>query len=531
MDLAVREINAAWAMCPSSINVLTVATYGLAELGRRTEAIELLMEALKVHKPTEAILTLIVKIAMDLELPDIAKKVLELIINLNPSEPDHYIAYAQCLHRLGESDEAIGLMQATLPQFPQSAGLWNVLGVITLQHLNNVPSARAFFNEALKYDPDHVQALANLAEVNLNKGGGLGKYEQALAADPENPELKLGLAMALLQQQEFERAWDLYEARFSEKRGSSKSLTYSHQFQYWHGENLERRTLFLAAEQGLGDEVFFAIFFERVREMVGQLVIGCDPRLKSIYERSFPGVKIVPYVDTVRLGVRTRSFPEIEPLGPGMAGLKVDKALPIGSLPRVFWQSLDKISTFQGGYLKADPERQQKMAEQLARNSKLPRIGLSWRSGNLREGREHGYIGLEMAKVIAAIPGIQIVNLQYEADDNELEILSSIAGDRFINMDKLDLKQDIEANLAIMANLDLVIGSSTATQSLAMAQGVETWCVHRGTPWWVFGLGKDVRLPFAKNYRFLYINYAKNYRAESERQIVDEIEKWLSDRR
>ncbi len=527
---ASKEILTAWRSSPKSTNVLTLAVYGLAEMGCRSEAIDLLADAMRALPPTETLLSLMAKIALDLELLDLAKRTLEHAINLNPSLPDHYFSYAQCLHQMGDSEEAIGLLQSVLPQFPTNPDLWNLVGVITLQFRNNVPSARAFFSEAIRYDDKHPQAWANLAETYSNMPEGLEYYERALALDPQNADLQLGCAMILLRNGKLQRAWSLYEARLSDRRGTRKSLTYSHKIKRWRGENLQKKTLLVTAEQGLGDEVLFAIFFNRLAEKVGRIVIGCDPRLINIYKRSFPKAYVVGFEDTVRLGERTRSFPQVENCTKGDRLPRIDRAIPIGSLPSIFWPNLRDLSSFSGGYLLADSVRVSKFGAKLAARGQRPCVGVSWRSGNLSEGRKHGYMDLAMVKAVAAIPGIQLVNLQYDAEEAELEEIVRVAGERFVAFPDIDLKKDLEANLAIMANLDLVIGPSTATQALAMAQGVETWCVHRGVPWWVFNLGNDVKMPFAPNYRFIYINYAKNYRIASEQKVVGELEKWLSDR-
>lgn len=529
-DVASKEILAAWQSSPRSTDVLTLAVYGLAERDRRPEAIDLLADAMRTLPPTETLLSLMAKIALDLELPELAKKTLEHAINLNPSVPDHYLTYAQCLHQMGDSDEAIGLLQSVLPQFPTNPDLWNLVGVITLQSRNNVPSARMFFKEAIQYNEKHPQAWANLAETYANRSEGLEYYERALELNPQDADLQLGCAMILLRNGQLQRAWGLYEARLSGRRGARKSLTYSHNIRRWRGEDIKRKTLLVTAEQGLGDEVLFAIFFKHLAAKVGQVVIGCDPRLIDIYERSFPEAYVVGFEDTVRLGERTRSFPQIENRDSNGKLPRIDRAIPIGSLPGIFWPSLDDLKLFSGGYLKADPGRVSEVGAMLGPKGNMARIGISWRSGNLSEGRKHGYMDLGMVKAIAAIPGIKLVNLQYDAAQEELEEIAGVAGERFVSFPNIDLKQDLEANLAIMANLDLVVGPSTATQSMAMAQGVETWCVHRGKPWWVFNLGNDAIMPFASNFRFIYINYAKNYRDASERRVVGEIEKWLCGR-
>ncbi|MEX0314465.1 MAG: hypothetical protein AB3N18_09835, partial [Allomuricauda sp.] len=51
----------------------------------------------------------------------------------------------------------------------------------------------------------------------------------------------------------------------------------------------------------------------------------------------------------------------------------------------------------------------------------------------------------------------------------------------------VDLKQDIETNLAILSCVDFSIGPPTATQAFAMSTGCPVWLFSQGLPWNFFG--------------------------------------------
>jgi hypothetical protein len=59
---------------------------------------------------------------------------------------------------------------------------------------------------------------------------------------------------------------------------------------YWNGEVVDK--LAVMGEQGIGDEVLWASMLNEVMGRVNHVVYFCDPRLVSIFQRSFPGLDV-----------------------------------------------------------------------------------------------------------------------------------------------------------------------------------------------------------------------------------------------
>jgi len=125
--------------------------------------------------------------------------------------------------------------------------------------------------------------------------------------------------------------------------------------------------------------------------------------------------------------------------------------MPLGDMPRVFC-GLKKADTgeqimrppFATAYLTADTEEIKKYERYRGR------IGVSWR----------GAQGHYKAKDFAALAGEKALSLQY--DQSALEP---------VEQPELDLKQDFEGLLGLLANLDKVITVSTTVAHLASAMG------------------------------------------------------------
>ena len=104
------------------------------------------------------------------------------------------------------------------------------------------------------------------------------------------------------------------------------------------------------------------------------------------------------------------------------------------------------------------------------------RVGLCWRSGinSYKRRRQH----FELASLLQIFEGIDcaLINLQYDGDLDWHSITPSPTQPQleFLNA---DLKDDLEALAAILANLDLVISAPTNVAELAGCLGIPVWMI------------------------------------------------------
>ncbi len=205
----------------------------------------------------------------------------------------------------------------------------------------------------------------------------------------------------------------------------------------WKGERVKR--LAVVGEQGLGDEVFFASCLVDLRERVDSIVLETEPRLVSVFKRSL-GIDAVeakfrPSED-FEAGIE-RVLREPEEYG-------ADAWVTLADLGRVMRH---KDSDFhRQPYLTADPE-------QVERFKYLKgRVGISWRGA---QGE------VEWQRMLKEFPNA--VSLQYDQSwDEEVE------------RPKVDLKNDLEGILGVLANLERVVTVSTTVAHFSAALGANT---------------------------------------------------------
>ncbi|MBV1900914.1 MAG: tetratricopeptide repeat protein [Kordiimonadaceae bacterium] len=483
----------AWEASPDDMRLLVYVTHILGELNAQVQAIALLEAAIARHGATEEICLIMAQMAIRMQLYDIAEKLFHTAISLNPQNESHYVNLTGVLKAQEKYDEAINLLQDILPIFPQSGKLWSNLAVIA--HEQDGSGTFNFHLEAMKHGSQDYEVLNNYANTADAKpvemefadvGDSEAAFRAAIKIDASRPQAHVGLALILMARGDLKEAWQQYEYRLDPVQGQETVATYTHKCKRWKGSNLKGKKLLISAEQGIGDEVLYAMQFPALIDQGAKLYISCDPRLTTIYKRSFPGCEISGYKDMLTHGTRFRTFPAFEADGTGAAKL-VDFEIPLASLPNYGWQNFDVLPDMSEGYLKACPSLKKEFQDRISTlNLTGKNIGLSWRSGKLTKGRRHSYLTLELLKPLFEIEGLNFFNLQYSCDQDEIEAFEKETGHKLHQFKDIDIKSDIEANLAIMDNMDLVIGPSTATQMFAVSLGLPTYYLTHGHPWWLF---------------------------------------------
>ncbi len=125
-----------------------------------------------------------------------ALKSLETIALANPSMQAADMALISAHLQRHEIDKALAAADAFAKKQPTNPLPLNIKGVIYSSQ-RDFKSARAAFEEALKVDPKFMDAVQNLARLDLMQrdfDGARKRYEQILAKDPRNEQALLALA-------------------------------------------------------------------------------------------------------------------------------------------------------------------------------------------------------------------------------------------------------------------------------------------------------------------------------------------------
>lgn len=436
------------------------------------------------------------------EAEDLCRQVLVA----DPSSDDAHRILAQALREQGRRDEAMLAARRATTFAPRSAAAHTELGAV-LADQDRVVEALRSFERAIELDPDHAdahnrygaamldlgqldQALvsfrrvarllpdhpahhANIA-VTLNLMGdyhaALRAHDRAVALEPDAPRLRYNRSFARLATGDLVGGWEDHEFGFAagERKPDRRPPVTR-----WDGSDLSGKRVLVWREQGLGDEVRFASCYGELIDRAGHVVIECTDRLIPLFRRAFPRAVVRRETADPATGHETADLSDI------------DVHVPAGSLPRFLRRSLGDFPRHDG-YLVADAQERERWRTRLSELGDALKVGLAWRSGNLKTSRLQHYLTLEELAPLLHLDGIRLVNLQYGPGDqleSELRELEERSGVVVHRWDDVDYTADLDAVAALTAELDVVIGPASFPTVLAGALGVPALVLTAPTPW------------------------------------------------
>jgi tetratricopeptide (TPR) repeat protein len=392
----------------------------------------------------------------------------------------HEASNAEAWHRLALAKQALAraadaaaAFERALALEPKDPAIHINFGVFQLDCLGDPAAAEACFRRALALGAHEDAAKANLGLALQEQG----HFEAALAiyANAEkvssNPEFRWNRALANLGRGRFAAGWHEYETRF-EREGTRARRSFP--FAAWRGELPANGRLLVYAEQGLGDEIMFASCVPDLVRAGARVVLECDPRLESIFGRSFPQVEVR---GVKRDGRRDwlLEFPDLV------------SQVPIGSLPRFFRNRLQDFPD-RTSYLQADPARIDRSRRALPCGK--PLVGLTWRGGTVKTRTLVRSLELQTLRALLALDCVTIVCLQHDLREEEAALLRQSGA---VVPQEL---HDLDRTAALIAALDGVVAVPNTTAHLAGALGAPLWVLVSACPEWRWQQANGARMPW-----------------------------------
>lgn len=397
------------------------------------------------------------------------------VLSFEPGRIEALVTLSNLLRSQGQFDAAAKLLEPAIVCAPDSAELWLTLGSVHRES-GDRERATAHYRQALALKPDYAPALGNLADLLADDGDAdeaLRLYDRVLAREKDNAQARLNRAVLHLLRGNLKEGWRDYAARL---KISGKAPVTDHKLSHWDGSRKRGRML-VTAEQGIGDQIMFA-------SMMGELdnvILECEPRLVTLFARSFPRTTVRPWDVETRGGATTSRHGWLKSVGGASC------AIEMGTLPRFL---RPEIASFPKPHAYLVPD-----AQEAARwHWDKPAIGICWRSGKSGGHRALQYAPLEAwAVFIRHWPG-DVVSAQYDAASEEIARLEQLSGRTIVVPQGLDQKNELDRACAMLSTLDAVVSAPTAVSWLAAAAGVPTYKILYDTSWTSFGESYE---PFA----------------------------------
>lgn len=401
-----------------------------------------------------------------------------------------HLGLGQWLHGQGDTQAAAAERhyRAALRLAPDLAAAWSQLAALLVEQ-GQAAAAEAPLRQALALGQNDDGTWITLALARKQTGDRAGAADilrRIVARNPGNADAAFNLARLDLTLGRIKEGWAGYEARW--KTSAFPSVRRHFPVPVWRGESLWGRTLLLWAEQGLGDEVLFASvlpdllrhFTEAALAAGTRVLLECDPRLVPLLARGLPSVTVAGRADPPDARLRA-----------DLDAGRIDYQLPLGSLPRFCRPDLGYFAQARP-FLRPDPERAAGWRARLDALGPGLKVGVCWTSGLLTAGRRGGYLSFGDLRPLAAVPGVRLVNLQYNRAAVRAamaETAPDAARIELADWPDLDQMNDLDGVAALMAGLDLVITAPTSVGELAAALGVPVWRLSGSDDWSALGTG------------------------------------------
>jgi tetratricopeptide (TPR) repeat protein len=386
------------------------------------------------------------------------------VLRVMPRHPLARLDRGLALAALGRHQEAVAEFEATLALSPNNPSVHYNRGV-SLFSLGHYAEAVAAYDRALSIGADHVKAWNNraLALQALNRHDeALASYAKALELQKDYADAHFNQALALLTVGEFRRGFQKYEWRWR-RSGMPAGRGYGRPL--WLGEYpLERRTILLHAEQGLGDTIQFARYVPMLARAGAKVVLEVQPQLKALLGQIEGAATVV---------ARGEPLPAF------------DVQCPLGSLPLALKTEPATIPSVDR-YIRADEAHMAKWRPRLEALGR-PRIALAW-SGNPQHMNDRNRsIPLSLLAPLLSPGAMHFVSVQRELRDGDAELLAREPRVTQIGTE-LD---DFADTAAVLAIVDLVITVDTSVAHLAGAMGRPVYILVPFSPDWRWTLAGE----------------------------------------
>lgn len=257
-----------------------------------------------------------------------------------------------------------------------------------------------------------------------------------------------------------------------------------------YGLTAKDKRVLILADDGISDEIRWASVYAELPKNC-DILITCEPRLQSLFERSFPKLEFTPVmrrwpdlpreappnrteIDNVDFGriITDELFHDI----PNYDRLMFQQDLIAANWEQQPNKNPSINGPGHGSFLKPDPALlaswKKKLGQQAKQSKNRLKVGLNWRSGLVNARRQKQYLFLFELLDILQIENIDFYALQHGMSDAECDLCEEYG---IILLDGVDWHDDFETIAAVCACLDLVVGISSSSFEIAAAVGTPCW--------------------------------------------------------
>ncbi len=317
-----------------------------------------------------------------------------------------------------------------------------------LYTLGRIGEAIECLKKAVALDPKCYPAWINLSQsygLRNDMAASLECARKAYEIAPDEDICEATIAFAYLFSRHLKEGFKHFEIRF--KWRLHQFLQYP--YPKWEGE--DGKVVFLVADQGLGDTLCFARFVEKAAKKAKFIHAYVQPELMRLFMHAFIGIK------NINLLPFGSSFPQ------------ADVWTTFVSLP--FALGLEDNEIRNTPQIK--PPLFHLPTTWMIPDQKL-HVGIAWKGSKISDIDAHRTIPVHHFLELCRVPGVQLYSLQ--VGDGTEDANSIGAGALVKNL--APYIRDVCDTVALLQNLDLVIGCESAIGHICSMANKEFWMAY-----------------------------------------------------
>jgi tetratricopeptide (TPR) repeat protein len=405
------------------------------------------------------------------------------VIEFQPNSDDALNNVGFLQMELGNFEVAIKYLNKAISINSNNFSALNNLGKACEKKLLYL-EAIEYFDAAIRLKPDYPETYSNrgviFKELKIYESA-LNDFDKAILLDSQHAEARYNKAILLLQLQQLDTGWYLYQWRWGIKTEFSKKLETN--IPAWDGRALGKQIKILFwAEQGIGDEIFYFGMLNIFTKIDAQVTVSADVRLHSLFKRSMPEVEFIDKKEIMRV----------------CDEIAFDYQTPIGDIGHLC--SVDKLLLHKSPkpFLNINNSRSSHFKNNNHFLSDKFVCGISWKSTNKDIGTVKSLNLIDLFPLLS-IENVEFVSLQYGSSVDEIELVEKSIGRKIHTIAKLDIFNDIDGLTSLISNCDCVVTTSNITAHLTGAIGKKGMVLvpySKGRIWyWHSGEGQNLWYP------------------------------------
>ena len=323
-----------------------------------------------------------------------------------------------------------------------------------------------YYQKAIEFDSSHKYSFDNLGKAYMELADydkAINSFNAAINIDNNFYQSQHNLSFVLLLTNSFKLGWKKYEYRL--KKNSYLSNKPFSNYIYWNGSSLSNKKLLIYCEQGIGDNIQFARYIKKIKKDKTKIILYCNKNM-SIFFKNFKEIDQIIFPEN--------KIPNI------------DYYISVMSLPFIFSNICSILKSYQ--FFKGNEKKINEWNLKLKKIKKI-KVGIVWQGRKSHDFDYKRSITLNKMQSIFNLKNIQFISLQ--KDYGSEQIKSNKLENIILDFSAIIDKKPFEDTLAIIENLDLVLGIDTSIIHISATLRKKTWVMIPYVPDFRWGLKKS----------------------------------------